>query len=118
MSSAGLYFGYIKQGKFYLSLESTEFFKNLSCFLIEQFLFLTDKGEKSILYGNNIEKEMIIRISPKLNKSDFLLVFNQNDELIAISISTVYYNIYKKLNPNDLVALNLIDKGYYLREKQ
>jgi ribosome biogenesis protein Nip4 len=118
LSSAGLYFGYIKRGNFFLSLEATEFFKNLSCFLPEQSIFLTDKGEKSTLYGNNIEKNMISQISTKLKKKDFLLIFNQKNELIAIAISKVDYDVYQKLNPNDLVALNLTDKGYYLRHKQ
>jgi ribosome biogenesis protein Nip4 len=61
---------------------------------------------------------MVIQISTKLNKNDFLLIFNQNNELIAIAISKVDYNLYQRLNPNDLVALNLVDKGYYLRVKQ
>ena len=61
---------------------------------------------------------MISQISIKLKTKDFLLIFNQKNELIAIAISKVDYDVYQKLNSNDLVALTLTDKGYYLRQKQ
>ncbi|MFX0042572.1 MAG: hypothetical protein ACFE8L_06645 [Candidatus Hodarchaeota archaeon] len=116
--SAGLYLGFIKRGKFYLSLEGAEFLLNMSCFSTNHKLFVNKNGEKSILYGNRILKRMITKIPAELKKNSFLLVFNLENELIALAISKVDYNGFQKLNPNDLVALNLTDKGYYLREKQ
>ncbi|MFX1410268.1 MAG: hypothetical protein ACFFA6_07940 [Promethearchaeota archaeon] len=118
VDSAGLYFGFIKKREFYLSLEGTEFLLNLGCFSKDQKIYVNEEGEKSILYGNKILKRMILNIPLKLKKSSFLLVFNLNNELIAIANSKVSYSTYQNLNHNDLVALNLVDKGYYLRKKQ
>ncbi|MFX1314560.1 MAG: hypothetical protein ACFE9T_01760 [Promethearchaeota archaeon] len=118
VDSAGLYFGFIKKREFYLSLEGTEFLLNLSCFSEDHKIYVNEEGEKSILYGNKILKSMILNIPLNLKKNSFLLVFNPNNELIAIANSKVSYSAYQNLNYNDLVALNLVDKGYYLRKKQ
>ncbi|MFX1321129.1 MAG: PUA domain-containing protein [Promethearchaeota archaeon] len=115
---AGSYFGFIKKGDFYLSLEGTEFLLNLGCFSKRQKIIVNENGEKAILYGNQILKRMVIKVPNELEKNDFLIVLNLNDELIAIGKSHVSYHTYKNLKPNDLVVLNLVDKGYYLRKRQ
>jgi len=116
--SSGIYFGFIKKNNFYLSLEGAEFLHTKNCFSKCHYVEVNKQGEKSILYGNNIKKELIIEISNKLNKKDFLLVLNQSKELIAIALSQVNYKTFQNLNPKDVIALNLVDKGYYLRKKQ
>jgi len=118
VDSIGLYFGFIKKGEFYLSLEGTEFLLNLGCFEKQQEMYVSEEGEKSILYGNDILKRMIEKIPTGLQKNAFLLVFNLEEELIAIAKSQVNYPTYKNLNPNEMVAINLVDKGYYLRKRQ
>ncbi|MFW9823606.1 MAG: hypothetical protein ACFFE4_11755, partial [Candidatus Thorarchaeota archaeon] len=52
--SIGLYFGFIKKKKFYLSLEGAEFLSKKSKTSDFKELILNEKGEKSILYGNDI----------------------------------------------------------------
>ena len=116
--SAGLYFGFIKKGEFYLSLEGAEFLLMLGCFSKQQKIYVNEDGEKAILYGNRILKRNIAEITTELKKGVFLLVFNLEKELIAIAKSQVNYPIYKNLNPNEMVAINLVDKGYYLRKRQ
>jgi len=118
VNSAGLYLGFIKKGEFYLSLEGAEFLLKSGCFSKNQKLFVNKSGEKSILYGNRISKSMIAKIPNDLQKNAFLLVFNLDNELIALAKSQVNYLTYQNLIHNDLVALNLVDKGYYLRKKQ
>jgi len=118
VNSAGLYMGFIKKGEFYLSLEGAEFLLTLNCFSKNQELYVNRSGEKSILYGNKISKSMIKKIPTGLQKNAILLVFNLENELIALAKSQVNYLAYQHLNHNDLVALNLVDKGYYLRKKQ
>lgn len=118
VNSAGLYFGFIKRGEFYLSLEAAEFLLNLSCFSTNQKLFVNKNGEKSILYGNRISKSMIAKIPTELKRNSFLLVFNLENELIALAKSQVDYLTYQNFSHSDIVALNLVDKGYYLRKKQ
>ena len=118
ITSAGLYFGFIKKNRFMLSLEGAEFLLNLNFFSERYQLIVNNDGEKAILYGNKILKKMIIKISNKLKKNDFLLVFNQSNELISIAHSQVDFEDIQNLKPNEIIAFNLIDKGYYLRKKQ
>ena len=61
---------------------------------------------------------MIVKTSSNLEKGDFLLLFNESDEFIAIGQSKVDFNTLQHLQPKDTVAINLSDKGIYLREKQ
>ena len=118
VTSAGLYCGFIKKGKFYISLEGTEYFYNSGAFSNGNQIIVNEKGEKSILYGNNILKEMVLQIPNTLKKNDFLLVMNQNKELIAISTARCDNLTFNELKPKELIAMNLVDKGHYLRDKQ
>lgn len=118
INSAGLYFGFIKKNQFFLSLEGTEYLFKEGAYLDNNLIQVNEDGEKSILYGNNVLKTMIAKISPSVKKNDFLLVFNQKSELIAIARSQLDCFSIENLNPKAIVALNLIDKGYYLRKKQ
>jgi len=116
--STGLYFGFIKKGKFYLSLEGAEFlYKNNKISTIKR-LQVSDAAEKSILYGKNILKNMITELPPNLKNDDFLLIFNNINELIAIGRSYIDKDSFQNLKPSELVAFNLNDKGYYLRISQ
>ncbi|MFX1313839.1 MAG: hypothetical protein ACFFHD_14710 [Promethearchaeota archaeon] len=116
--SAGLYFGFIKKGDFFLSLEGIEFLYKRNIFFDLKIINVTDKGEKSILYGNNILKNMIIKIPKNVNQRDILIVVNKFDEIIAIAQSKYHYPKIQKLRPKDIVAITLSDKGYYLRKNQ
>ncbi|MFX0081921.1 MAG: hypothetical protein ACFE94_09230 [Candidatus Hodarchaeota archaeon] len=116
--SAGLYFGFIKKGIFYLSLEGAEFLNKLNLFSEFQTIRVNEKGEKSILYGNNILKSMIVEIPINLKERDFLLIFNILNEIIAIAQSRVKNQNVQKLMQKEIIAMNLSDKGYYLRKKQ
>ena len=103
---------------FFLSLEGAEFLYENEIFSEFQQLILNKKGEKSFLYGNNISKKMIDKIPQKLKNKDFLLVLNDLNEIIGISQSQCDRQIIHTLNSEDIVAINLSDKGYYLRKKQ
>ena len=116
--SVGQYFGFIKRGKFYLSLEGAEFLYKQGNLSDIKNIYVNSKGEKSILYGNNVLKNMIIKTFSNLKKGDFLLIFNNLHEILAIAQSKVESKNIKQLKPKDTIAFNLSDKGVYLREKQ
>jgi len=116
--SAGIYFGFIKKNVFRLSLEGAEFLLNLHFFSEKHLATVNNDGEKAILYGNQILRKMIVKISNKVKKNDFILVFNQSNELICIARSQVNFEDIRNLKNNEIIAFNLIDKGYYLRKKQ
>ncbi|MHA1491221.1 MAG: hypothetical protein ACTSRI_16425 [Promethearchaeota archaeon] len=116
--SAGLYFGFIKKNIFFLSLEGAEYLFEKGYLTKDSQIFATEKGEKSILYGNKILKKMISKIPSTLRKNEFLFIFNQKKELIAIARSKVDYLTCQDLKPKEVIALNLNDKGYFLRKEQ
>lgn len=118
INSAGLYFGFIKRNKFLLSLEGSEFLYKLNLFSEKYKVSLNIDGEKSVLYGNNITKKMILNISHDLKKNNLVLVFNQVNELISIANIKADYSTIQNFKPTEVIALNLVDKGYYLRKKQ
>jgi len=115
--SAGLYFGFIKKGKFLISLEGAIFLHERNCFTEEQQIQVNEKGEKSILYGNKVLKNMISRLPPNLKKNTFIIIFNSCNELIAIGQAQADNEIIRNLKKNGIIALNLVDRGYYLRKQ-
>ncbi len=116
--SAGLYFGFIKKGDFYVSLEGAEFLYKQGILSEAKRVHLNNKGEKSVLYGNNILKNMVIKIPSNLEKGDLLLIFNKLNEIIAIAQSKFNSKVLEDLKPKDIMAITLSDKGIYLRENQ
>ncbi len=116
--SAGVYFGFIKKGIFFLSLEGLEFLFKSNLFSDLKRINVSDKGEKSILYGNNILKNMILKIPINIKQKDILVVLNKFDEVIAIAQSKHDHQNIHQLKPKEIIAINLNDKGYYLRKNQ
>lgn len=118
ITSAGLYFGFLKKETFRISLEGVEYLtKKEDCFK-EQKLVVNSKGEKSVLYGTDIFKEDVLKIPIKLRIGDFLIILNLQNEICAIAQSIMDIKTFKDLKPRSKIALNLVDKGYYLRKKQ
>ena len=118
ITSAGIFIGFISRNTFFLSLEGAEFFLNENIIPDQNILNVSNEGEKAILYGNPIIKKMVFSIPLDLQKNAILLILNESRELIALARSEIDHTNYKLLNQGDLVAINLIDKGYYLRRKQ
>ncbi|MFX0180736.1 MAG: PUA domain-containing protein [Candidatus Hodarchaeota archaeon] len=118
ISSIGLYFGFIKKGFFFLSLEGAEFLYRNKYLLEKNKIIINIQGEKSILYGNNILKKMLSNFSMELRINDLVIVLNELKEIIAIGIIKVDGKDIYNLESDDIIALNLIDKGYYLRKNQ
>jgi len=118
IKSAGLYFGFIMKGNFHLSIEGTAYLLSSNLIPKEKIIIINNDAEKSTLYGNNISKGMIETIPESFYRKDLLLVLNPANELIALVQSKVDYIQYSDLNSDDVVAVNLVDKGYYLRRER
>jgi ribosome biogenesis protein Nip4 len=118
--AGGVYLGFIKRGKFNISLEAIEYFfsRNALFFSNLQKLKLTTEGEKAFLYGNDIRKNMVLDLSPYLIKHSFLLVFNSIDEFLGIALLRENLGSIEYIKPSEIIALHLQDKGYYLRKEQ
>jgi len=118
ISSVGLYFGFIKKESFRLSLEGAEFLVNREYLSKDQILVIDSNGEKSVLYGNDIKKGNVINFPANLRKGDFLVINNVQNEICAITQSLISKQDLTRVNSGDRIALNLVDKGYYLRKRQ
>ncbi len=116
--SAGLYMGFIKQGKFLISLEFFEFLKQRGLLINEKKITVKERGERSILYGNDLSYGMITKASQDIKKDDEILIVNQQNEILAIGKYVLENEDLSDLQAIDKVAINIIDKGYYLRKKQ
>lgn len=116
--SGGLYIGHIKKGKFLISIESIEFLYRHDKFLEFHRIFVNEMGERSILYGNDIIMNMILNSPSNFKKNDLILIFNDKDEILALAQAQVNFENIPNLKPKSKIAYNLVDKGYYLRQKQ
>ena len=114
----GIYFGFIKRGNFRLSIEGAEFLKDSELINEDEIIYVNKKGAKAILYGNKIKKEMVKTFPKELAKDKPYFVFNRLRELIALGLSLIEQEQIEKLDDKEDIAVNLIDKGYYLREDQ
>ena len=61
---------------------------------------------------------MLIKKSYNFKENDYLLVFNEDEEIIAISKATLKGSQVQNVKHENLIAFNLSDKGTYLRENQ
>ena len=116
--SAGIYLGFIVRGKFFLSLEGAEILLKEELVPEQRFIKVNKEGEKAILYGNPIEKKMILDPCSNLKKNSLILIFNRLNELIALGNVVVELENFEIFNERDILIKNLVDKGYYLRRKQ
>ncbi|MBY8990047.1 MAG: hypothetical protein KGD58_04760 [Candidatus Lokiarchaeota archaeon] len=118
ITSIGLYFGFFNKESFRLSLEGAEFLLNRELLIQDHILVIDIDGEKSVLYGNDIKKGNAINIPFHLRKNDFLVINNEKNEICAIAQSLINKQDLASLNPGEIIALNLVDMGYYLRKIQ
>ena len=116
--AAGLYLGFLKKSEFYLSLEGAEYFYHYDLIPKNRLIVINNKGEKAILYGNNITKEMVIQFPDDIQIGNISVIVNELNELLAISIAKVDSTMLPNLELRDVIAQNIVDKGIYLREKQ
>lgn len=118
IKEVGIYMGFIKRGEFHLSIEGAEFFNKKQLLTEYDKLYVKEQGAKAILYGNNITKEMVESFPKQLAKNQIYFIFNPFKELIAVGLSLLDQKKVGKVKDKEEIVINLIDKGYYLREKQ
>lgn len=114
----GIPLGFIKNKRLFLSLETAELLFNLHKIDPRIILILNENGEKSVLYGNPIKKSMILEISSEIRVNTILFLINKNQEFLGLGLSKINYEDYRQFENEDEIALNLVDKGSYLRKDQ
>ncbi|MFX1237877.1 MAG: hypothetical protein ACFE8P_09180, partial [Promethearchaeota archaeon] len=102
---SGIYFGRIKQGNFYLSLEGAEFMHQFECFSKNQIIKVNDMGEKAILYGNKVKKEYVEKTRSGIAVGSFILIFNKSNDLLAIGRSQVKEADFQALDDSNIIII-------------
>ena len=116
--SVGLYIGFIKKGKLLVSLEFLDFLKQLGILIKEKNVIVNEIGERAVLYGNDLNKEMVSQIPLGVKNGDEVIIVNSQYEILSIGKYITDNEDFSLIKPQDKVLVNIIDKGYYLRKKQ
>lgn len=118
---SGIYFGFIKDEEFKISLEGSEFLltdlaprRELNIKKIT----VMESAAKSFLYGNHIQPNSFLKSPEILNRKDLVFVFDPLSIFLGIGYIFKKY-IPKKTRstsePPTIELRNLIDYGYYIR---
>ena len=78
-------------------------------------IWLKPNGEQSYLYGNNILKTQVARITEDTPQYSGLIVYNVNDLPLGIATSAKSTLQIKDSDPTNIIAFNQADVGEYLR---
>jgi ribosome biogenesis protein Nip4 len=77
-------------------------------------IIVNKKAEQHFLYGNNLEKQMLLSISPNLKKSSIVVVCNERGEALGLGVLTVNP---EEAQPGKLFVRNIKNISAYLRNK-
>ena len=118
---SGIYFGFIKEEEFKISLEGSEFLwmdvaprRELNLKKIT----VTEAAAKGFLYGNNIQPNSFLKSPEILNRKDLVFVFDPLSRFLGIGYIFKKYapkKTRKTIEPPAIELRNLIDYGYYIR---
>ncbi|VEV58389.1 60S ribosome subunit biogenesis protein NIP7, putative [Plasmodium vinckei vinckei] len=112
--SLGICIGKItKANNFFLKITSLSL---MSEFCIHK-IWLKESGEKNFLFGNNVLKSHLLKISDNIRKGDGVIVLSMDDNPIGFGISIRNTQDIKLLNITDIVLIHQSDVGEYLRNE-
>lgn len=115
--SAGIYVGRLRKSKPYI-IPSVDFLTLIYELKREYFkaVKIRDEGLKPFLYGKDVLKASVTECFPPLNNGDVIGVIGNDGYVYGVALSKVSdCNEVLKLNPNDVVATNVFDVGWFLR---
>ncbi|SBS88365.1 hypothetical protein PMALA_022370 [Plasmodium malariae] len=105
---------FTKANNFFLKITSLSL---LSEFCIHK-IWLKESGEKSFLFGNNVIKSHLLKISDNIKKGDGVMVLSMNDNPIGFGVSMRNTQDIKILNVMDIILIHQGDIGEYLRSEE
>ena len=71
----------------------------------------------SFLYGNDVVKGGLGRITDNINAYDGVVVFSMSDVPLGFGIAAKSTQDCRKMDPNGLVVIRQADTGEYLRNQ-
>ncbi|WXG45453.1 MAG: hypothetical protein WED05_01840 [Candidatus Atabeyarchaeum deiterrae] len=74
------------------------------------------KGEQTILYGRDVKRSFVKEAPYDAHKGERVVITNVLDETIALGKMSIDRSKFNGVSKQTLVAENIIDRGWYLRE--
>lgn len=105
---------FTKTGKFRINITSLDYMAKFAKYKI----WLKPSGEQSFLYGNNILKSHIARITEDTPQYAGIVVYNVNDVALGFGTSAKSTVQLKDADPTATVVYNQADVGEYLRVEE
>ncbi|KJP85177.1 hypothetical protein AK88_05195 [Plasmodium fragile] len=103
--SLGICLGkFTKANNFFIKITSLSF---LNDFCIHK-IWLKESGEKNFLFGNNVLKSHLLKVSDNIKKGDGIIVLSMNDSPIGFGISIRNTQDIKILNVTDIVLIHQV----------
>ena len=104
---------FTKGGSFRLTITSLELIAELA----KHKVWLKASAEMSFLYGNNVLKSSMARITEGTPANAGVVVFSMADVPLGFGVSARATDDFRKLDPHSIVVLHQSDIGEYLREE-
>jgi 60S ribosome subunit biogenesis protein NIP7 len=112
--SMGTCFGkFTKTKKFRLQITCIDYLAQYAKFKI----WIKPGGEMSFLYGNNVMKAHLGRMTENLPKYQGVVFYNMADIPLGFGVSSVSTQEARKVDATAIVAFHQADVGLYLREE-
>ena len=112
--SMGVCFGkFTRTKKFRLQVTCLDYLAQYAKYKI----WIKPSGEMSYLYGNNVLKAHLGRITENTPKYQGVVFFNMADIALGFGVSAASTNDCRKLESTATVAFHQADIGQYLREE-
>ncbi|KAK4364944.1 hypothetical protein RND71_016302 [Anisodus tanguticus] len=102
---------FTKGGKFHLTVQCLGLLASHS----KHKVWLKPTSEMSFLYGNNVLKGGVGRITESINEHDGVVVFSMSDVALGFGVAAKSTGDCRKMDPNGIVVLHQADIGEYLR---
>nr|GEV46358.1 60S ribosome subunit biogenesis protein NIP7 homolog [Tanacetum cinerariifolium] len=104
---------FTKSGKFHLTIQALNLLANNA----KHKVWLKPTSEMSFLYGNDVVKGGLGRITDNIQAYDGVVVFSMSDLPLGFGIAAKGTQECRKMDPNGLVVIRQADAGEYLRSQ-
>jgi 60S ribosome subunit biogenesis protein NIP7 len=110
--SAGVYVGnYTKAGKVKLYITALPLLAKYAKYKV----WVKPGGEQVYLYGNNVLKTHVAKMTENVPQYQGVVVFSMNDVPLGFGVAARSTEQSLKIQPHDVVVFNQADLGEYLR---
>ncbi|CAK5063368.1 unnamed protein product [Meloidogyne enterolobii] len=105
---------FTKGGSFFLHITALDY---LAPYALAK-IWLKPQAEQQFLYGNNIVKSGVGRMSEGIEEKQGIIVYNMSDLPLGFGVAAKGTVSCKKADPTALVVLHQSDLGEYIRNEE